>query len=573
MDPSQPEALFPLYHPAKPLPFELVQHTAIFFEERLYTQALTLLLNILTSHPCASSPIFVPSPQHLALAATFLVHPSTTDRAKTTEEEEAPNVSLRLLRLVNSLVGPIAAQCSTAFSFTHFESSRQGRRRHADDSRAALTNQTTHREKKPLNLDRDIALDLSHSNSVWSRAEDFWHAVGWAFNCSVLHPARWERWRIWLEFMCEILEDDWGERCRQKAKDPAHDNKIVQDSIIAHYIHGHSGSFGRNRRILRAVFADGSSAAVNEFREVFHHEVKHSRKKHGEGTSSIKKRQVEVNIDSEQYGDYLTDGRDDDPDDDHDTPTAASHNNNNNHHHELERERETKRPRRVTRSRKPANTSAPTATEQTVHMTTASLLGDMASLALRKRLLHLLSLVSQSLPKHFMALQDLYHLFVENIRPLPLPIFQSFVNPLTLPCFSPSAQTSLCEFLLFRIRETAAPDTDDDYLTQSKLEICFLPYAAATASIVDNAKMSIALEALLMLLAETRMLHVTPGFQEALECGIERRAERVQVEKRKNQIARMAEGLEFAWLIESGERLRFLVDEVIPFHTGGNGGS
>ena len=56
---------------------------------------------------------------------------------------------------------------------------------------------------------------ISDADSVWQRAEDFWHVVGWAFRCSVLHPERWERWQIWLQFMCNVLEDDWKERERK----------------------------------------------------------------------------------------------------------------------------------------------------------------------------------------------------------------------------------------------------------------------------------------------------------------------------------------------------------------------
>jgi hypothetical protein len=192
-----------------------------------------------------------------------------------------------------------------------------------------------------------------------------------------------------------------------------------------------------------------------------------------------------------------------------------------------------------------------------------SLLGGFPSLALRQRLLHLLSAVSEDLPASFTTLEELYHLFVENIRHLPLPIYQAFVSPFVLPHFSAAAQTTLCEFLLFRMRENAAPDTDEEYLNQAKLEECFLPYAASTPSIVDNAKMSIALESLLVLLADSDMLTVTPELKTAVQEGIMARADKVQVETRKNQSSRKTEDIEWCWLLESGERLMFLVDEVL----------
>ncbi|THC94645.1 hypothetical protein EYZ11_005867 [Aspergillus tanneri] len=509
-----------------------------------HTQALDLLLNILTSSTELPTSVFVPSPQHLAIAATFLVHPSTTTCAKTIEEEEAPNASLRLLRLTNTLAGPISANFRLAFSFTHFESSRQGRRRHEHDSDDDM---------KPLNL------HLGQSSSVWSRAEDFWHAVGWALNCSVLHRERWQRWQTWLEFMCEVLEDDWNERIRlhtsteQGAEKGGDDSKILKDSLILRYITEGTGGYGRNRRILRAIFADGGSGSVNEFREVFHKELK-QRKRGGE---NVKKREVEVNIDEEQYGDYLAN---DDDDEDGSSPGQTD----NTTAKAKRPTRQSKRPRRGTRS-KDAHAHANNDAQTTTHTNgDVALFGGFPSLALRQRLLHLLSSVSQHLPKCFVSLEELYHLFAENIRHLPLPTFQALVSPSILPYFSSAAQTTLCEFLLFRMRESHAADSDEQYLNQTKLVRCFLPYAANTSSITDNAKISITLESLLMLLAESDMLTVTPELQGAVQTGILARADKAQAESKKSQNSRKYEDVEWCWLLESGERLMFLVNEILP---------
>ncbi|KAL5359491.1 hypothetical protein BJX96DRAFT_58562 [Aspergillus floccosus] len=570
------------YRPAKPLPFELFQHIGIFFEEKLYTQALTLLLNILASSAVANTPTFIPSPQHLAVAATLLVHPSTTTRAKTAEEEEAPSVALQLLRLTKSLVGPVSADFGSAFVFTHFDSSRRGRQRRAEDEHPADGN------TKPLNL------DLGQSASIWSRAEDFWHAVGWAFNCSVRHRERWDAWQLWLEFMCEILEADWSERVKQQRlrdetagegaatvstgntrKKKNSDKQILKESMIFRYIS--EGAGGRHRRILRAIFADGGAGAVSEFREVFHNELKLLKR----DKQNVKKREVEVNIDEDQYGDYLTDDDDDEDDDDNN-----NNNNNNNNNININDDpsetststpaepaskrpgRQTKRPRRGTRPSKDPSAkddaiAAAPSLAAAYALDDASLLGGLPALALRQRLLHLLSDVSDTLPDAFIGLENLYHLFVENIRHLPLPVFQAFVSPAVLPHFSPAAQTTLCEVLLFRMRESAAPDTNELYLTQAKLEHCFLPYAASTPSIADNTKVSIALEALLMLLADNDMLKITPQLREAVEAGVLNRVDRVQVETKKSLANRQKEDVEWSWLLESGDRLMYLVNDLL----------
>lgn len=526
------------------------------------TQALNLLLNILGSGTVSSGPVSIPSPPHLAVAATFLVHPSTTTRAKTAEEKEAPSAALRLLRLVNTLVGPATAKFDLAFTFTHFETSRRGnrRRRRDDDHVSDTENSTSRDETKPLNL------ELGQSGAVWSRAEDFWHAVGWAFNCSVLHPWRWERWRLWLEFMCEVLEDDWNERKRRieaKEVDSEQDGEeqILEQSLIYRYIQGGSAGQGRNRRILRAIFADGAGNSANEFREIFHNELKQLKK----NPENVKKREAEVNIDKEEYGDYLTKD-DDDGDDDDDQETVTTMNEDGSTD-----KPEAPRPKRSRRGR-PArnNTEKPsTPTTQTTSNSLSihgglTLLGGLSSLSLRQRLLHLLSSVSEALPDSFVCLEDLYHLFVENIRHLPLPIYQAFLSPSTLPYFSAEAQTTLCECLLFRLRESGAPETDEEYLSQNKLEQCFLPFAASSASVADNVRMSIALETLLTLLAESDLLRLTTDLLDAAQEGIEVRADRALDEIRRNKASRQTEDIEWCWLIESGERMMFLLNEVFP---------
>jgi hypothetical protein len=592
------------YRAVEPLPFELFQHTGIFFEEKLCsctsttrtnrvadlfqsptpdTQALNLLLATLASGTASSGKVTSPSPQHLAVAATFLVHPSTTTRARSAEEKEAANVALRLLRLTNTLIGPRGAKFGIAFSFTHFESSRHGgRRRAADDTHTSteLASDVT----KPLNF------DLGQSASLWSRATDFWHAVGWAFNCSVLHPERWERWQVWLQYMCEVIKDDWDERMkifteqevqRTKTQDGVPPGQVeekgkrrlkkedglgvLRESLIFQYIVTGSVGFGRNRRILRSIFADGSPASVSEFREVFSKELKPL--KSDKAAKNTKKREVEVNIDKDEYGDYLSRGDvTDDENDATDTnkdpsrpPSPSS------------KVRRSKRTRRGTKTAADASgsvnavdsTGGAEQVAPTQHIGLSNL-GGLDSLALRQRLLSILTVVSERLPNNFISLDDLYHMFIENIRPLPLPIFQALVSPYVLPGFSPAAQTTLCEKLMWEMIESAAPGSEELYLTQTKLEQCFLPFGAATTSVVDNAKISILLESMVMLLANSNELSLSPSLREALMQGIQARVDKAQDEIRRNQNSRNMEPLEWAWLLESGERLIFLLEAVLP---------
>ncbi|KAJ5544711.1 hypothetical protein N7535_006901, partial [Penicillium sp. DV-2018c] len=556
------------YRTPAPLQWELTQQSEIFLEDGLFTQAYTLLYNVLASGTVSSSKAVIPRPQHLAVAATMLVHPRTTTRAQSGYEKEAANAALRLLRLASSLVSPMDAKLDIAFAFTHFESSRQGRRR--QDSPTPL--QPVNPDTKPLNT------KYNQGSSLWTRAEDFWHAVGWAFNCSVLHPARWERWQVWLQFMCNVLEDDWKEREKKYKEDKENQTEpseeksgkseteneagassterrprrgrpskvvvpidddlgIFRESLIFRYVASNTTA-GRDRRIMRAIFANGKSS-LSEFKEVFSDELKTAK----EETQNIKKRAGEVNLDLDQYGDYLGDSDDEAPPDTVSAPRAS---------------RRSKRTRRGTRNAisDPDDLFEMTEIGQTPSEDTTDLssMGGYTSLALRQQLLSILIRVSEKLPRDFIPLHDLYHTFVENIRDLPLPVFQHFVTPSTLPHFPPEAHLTLCELLLYVMRESSAPTSADPDFTQAKLEECFLPYAAATPSVGNNAKISILLEALVTLLYKGKMLSVSSELKEAVQKGIARREE----------ACRDRESVEWDYLRESGFRMKFMVEHNLP---------
>ncbi|KAJ5729875.1 uncharacterized protein N7483_004383 [Penicillium malachiteum] len=540
------------------LPNELFTHAGIFFEEKLYTTGLSLLLNTLASGTYASNKAIIPVPQHIALCVTFLVHPSTTTRARVAEEQNASNLALRLLRLLATLVNPEDCRLGDAFKFAE-RASRSGRLHETND----------HEGGRPT--DKPLGLPMGTDDSLWSRAEDFWHAVGWAFNCSVLYPERWERWQIWLQYMCDIMQDDWTarvEKCDKrkearnnetesngqentrdkKNKCEKEDLDIFCESLIFQFIASGSLS-GRNRRVLRAIFADGGVKSVNEFGQVFKNELKSSRT-----PEQAKKRDREVNIEMEEYGDYLA--QDESDEELNGVNDSASNRDSSS------KPRKSKRTRRGTRSAGKGTTSQPTNEETSLPHSEVGLapMGGLGALKLRKQLLAILSNVSERLPYQFMQWYDLYDLFVENISQLSLPIFQAIVSPAILPVLSAAAQTTLCEKLLFLLRESSARSSDEEFLTQSKLEECFLPYAAASNTAVNHIKISILLESVIMLLASSELIVMRPSFKEAVVSGINHRADRAQDEFRRNQASRDNEPLEWCWLVESGERLMYLVE-------------
>jgi hypothetical protein len=534
--PSTPPAR-KAYRPARALPFELNSQIAIYFEENLYTQAFALLQSLLSSsaHADINEPAFVPSPTQLALASTLTVHPALTTRTTSKEKRSQADSALRLLRIVSQVVGPVNADFRHAFKFLKF---KFGSTR---NSNGQILKNSERREEGSRLDDGQIENQFAQGESLYSHAEDFWHVVGWAFNCSKLHPKRWDRWVLWLDWMIGLLEEDWRERAERT------DWKC---SLIGSYIRHASGVSGRNRRILRSIFANGTTKAINEFREVFRNELKEPKK---EDNERFKKREVDVDVEAEVYGDYMAKDDDDHSDDEANSTGIANR-------------MRTRNPslRRVTPKASTSSLTSAYDESEEVEEDGPAVLGGSESLRLRMRLLQLLSDVSLKLPGDFETGSELYTMFVEFIRPLPLATFQAVISPSAVPeMFSADAQTTLCEFLLTRsLLEAAAPDSDEPYLRQSKMEECYLPFAATSSSVADNAKVSLCLETLLRHLLLAGKLTARPALEYALHEGIQRRCEKASDGVRKSASARKREEIAWAWLLESGERLTDILKRV-----------
>lgn len=170
-----------------------------------------------------------------------------------------------------------------------------------------------------------ITTRIANRGSVFTQAANFWHVVGWALNCSVNCKRRWERWKHFLELMFEILEDDWDERTRahneliDDGKDPIEAADVVLDGMICKYLKTASADTRQGRRkILRAIFADGTPKSTGEFGEVWKDESKEP--KNEELNDPSKKRKI--NVEEGDFGDY---DLDEDQGDEEKTPMASYH--------------------------------------------------------------------------------------------------------------------------------------------------------------------------------------------------------------------------------------------------------
>ncbi|MCJ1282765.1 hypothetical protein MMC26_002091 [Xylographa opegraphella] len=503
---ATPRTPHPRYRPAKTIPYELREHCLIYFEEGLHLQALNLLFSITIAGGSTPNikPAFVPPPHHLALISTLSVHPALTTRAKTTESLEAANLAIKYLGVVNRIVGPINANVQDAFVF--FGPGTASRR-------GVISRRTTGGNVSPEKEEFEaIDIELANISSLWARAEDFWHIVGWGFNCSVVHKKRWERWRMWLEYMVGVLEDDWWVR------PPGEQG----NSLIVKYLDPEDqGNIGE-KRIIRAIFADGSSRSLGEFREVWSNETRERKADTNAGIA--KKAAVKINIDEGEYGDYMQSSEDELEDE---IPVVGGMNHHLN-------------------------------SDSTTPYTDGSLLlGGSVALQLRLRLTALLIQVAKEGLDKFISYANLFDIYITHIRPLPLPTFSLFLSPPYLRFLQLGEQTDLVQYIASSFISTSAPRMSFDDIDQQKLEKYVLPWPANTTSIDDNAKLGACVETLLRLFNNVAGLKWTEKLQKCAITGIEaREGNATHRRKRKGEAASgVRTEDDRAWLEASGRRI------------------
>ncbi|KAI4155625.1 MAG: hypothetical protein L6R39_001192 [Caloplaca ligustica] len=482
--------------------------------------ALNLLISVLTSGTTSNPPrpALLPPSQQLALAATLAIHPSLTTRAQSEYRLQTSALALKYLRLVLSLVGPINGNVRDVFAFTTV----------ATSSRRGVRRRTTGDGVDTAKDDLDsMDLDLANASSVWAKAHDFWHVVGWAFNCSVLHQRRWAWWYLWLKYIIDVLEKDWTARAYMHSQEEGSEEDPRDGSLIVRYLSGSDSAAGQERRIVRAIFADGSTRAKAEFPEIWRNETKE--RKHD---TDVKKTESKLNIEAGNWGDYMNGGSS--SSDLEDTPPPES-------------------PSKNTMRATDSVTSIPDV---------AAPFGGSESTVLRLRLLSLLSTVSALLSHTFVPIPTLYELYLEQIRPLPLPQFFLFISPSSMQHLHRAAASAITQWILRSLIASSAPLPHMDDLTQATLERCYLPYPANTGNISDNAKVSLCVETLLRLLQRHCGLEWTESLQKNVEKGIEAREQKGKKAGKGKGKGRNDGEEERMWLRGSAGRIKGLVELV-----------
>jgi len=472
-------------------------------------------------------PCQIPPPVQIAFISNLVVHPKHTSRADKPDRAEVAYLAGNYLDNLLQTVGPIKAKFNEAFQFNPNYQPRIMRAMSGDDP--------FHDEDEQHvvgNANAPVQGKLGGQQLLWNSGSDFWSVVGWAFNCAVLYPARWRWWREWLDYMLRVLWEDWKARlladCDANAKrgeDEVHVYAMMNKSLLTSYV-----SLYKIRRdhglkhIIQALFADGHTASQSRFTEVFPRETQEPPK-----GQNKRKREVKLDLDNMQYGDYCD--SDDDFDADDNPPTSAA-----------------STPVKLGRG---TTQHCQELTKFEHYATNAEALHD--TMSFRLRIIELLTQVSNALPHLFVTQDSLYQDLAEAIRHLPLPMFEALFkvdrNPLNGTLRYIGVEKGDLSFLISELLhwflppkkhlDPAAVDPEADeaeLLTWDILARCYLLHAAPSASVEDNAKLSVLLEnAIMLLMAESNgVIPDSEPLYQSLARGIEARNKKAKVRKGRN---------------------------------------
>ncbi|KAM0334014.1 hypothetical protein ACHAQA_001034 [Verticillium albo-atrum] len=454
------------YRDTEPVSRELEAQCKILLEEQLYTKAIFMLNQMLVSGHTRKDglrkPAAVAPPGQLALLSTLTVHPHRTTRLKERGEIVVVGETWRYLRNALDIAGPVNADFKTAFEF---RGPYRPNRRHAAWA-----------EDDEDGIDEDrIYNKYANEESLFHLAEDFWHVIGWAFNCSDLHAHRWPYWKPWLEFMLEALEVDWSQRVQLDMDSPPQPDgtpcvKNREDSLFMLYTNHMRSGRARMSRTIKAIFADGKQISRRLFQEIFHNE---SRQLTEEDRKEAQKMPTKVDVEQGEYGGYM-DLTDSDSDHANVTPSSTP-----------------QTPRQLVHEELPA--------------------GVIEATQLRLRVFALVCDACFVLPA-LADFENIFGEFVRQLKDLPPPRFQLFLVSLRDMASADDAKVPLVVEVLGMLFNELLPTAYEDpaayddsaqgqiVISAETLTRSFLPWAANTDDLDDNVRLALVLEVALTMI-------------------------------------------------------------------------
>ncbi|KLU89349.1 hypothetical protein MAPG_08321 [Magnaporthiopsis poae ATCC 64411] len=513
------DVVLPPYRPAKKLPREVREHCKIFLEEELYGAAIEMLGSLMSAggHRPRSKQrqALVPPPNQIAFLASLAIHPLYTNRPTEVSHRIIGSQAMQYLRGLLGSVGPVHANFRAALDFEPWR--RQGRRAPP----AAVENESNEE-------DEAMGGRFAPSHIVFSKAESFWRLLGWAFNCSALHPERWKYWEVWLGFMADVLDADYRERESLDDRGTGA-NDWRHGSLLLRYVRDLDRSAVKG--MVRALFADGSAASLREFPELYDREAK---VRTDAGNKRKRAPSSDLDLANDKFGDYFDD--DDDLSSQGSCPDSPS--------------RPTAGPRR-----KRMEEAAPPLSEELV-----------ASVSLRLRFFDIVGKAFDFLD-NVECQTELFAAFSASLRSLPVPLYELYVAPHRAE-MDVRAQASLLFHAAGTFHPTSAPKpskvdkaaAEAGFINMLVMEKCYLPFAA-TSTAEGNAKFSLVLESLLRIYWVKGQVCYSADLEEAVRTGVALRNDRSKPKKSGRSKDRAEEAARKI-LAQSGSRLEYLIEIV-----------
>jgi hypothetical protein len=400
------------------------------------------------------------------------------------------DAALRYLRQVHTIIDPLHESIRSALAFPE----ELLRRRDA----GALTGTS------PGSADSNERLSnlAANAQALWYRADDFWHAVGWAFNCSVAHTARWGRWKLWLHIMLDFVESEWKVRSKLSRQEGAKKEEVLKESLLWHYISSREPTHRPNRRrMVKAILAMATPQSNMEFTEVWNDETAEPKQ-----VQEDDKYDGNIDIEGGHFGEFQRNEEDEVMEQASTTSLRTS------------------RTRSGKKSHEESSTSSLENDELIVQDPQAALdrLGGIEALHLRQRLITLLTQAAEALPQHFTSLSELFDRFTEELLPLPVMVFSHLLSTSELPGV---LQCALNANHLIPLTMGKLPDFTIIAPDQATLETYLLPKRATTQAYVANAKVSLILEQTFMQMMKELALKPTDSLRTTVEQGIQERTQ------------------------------------------------
>ncbi|KAK6526315.1 hypothetical protein TWF694_004914 [Orbilia ellipsospora] len=272
---------------AKEFHKELILAVTFRLEEGFDTKAIDLLSEV--SYAGISTPpkkgtrkeIAIPPPEILSIITTMSLHPNYTTRQTGLLELDTAMKASSYIRTIIRLAGATNCKLQDAWRFRRIEGANNSsddngtgtrKMRNRNVAKTGAAGRRGRRMVHEIDGTPFANLDIAQGENLFKRCDDIWAVIGWALVTSCCYKKRWDVWKDFLELLLETLEADFEERI--EAADTAEEMDLEGSMINAIGLLPDLAGGAGYKRIVRAIFANGSERSRNEWVPVFPKETK-----------------------------------------------------------------------------------------------------------------------------------------------------------------------------------------------------------------------------------------------------------------------------------------------------------